>query len=234
MRKIISWLLVFTLCTTNFSVSARFLSVDPVQPNQVSGANFNRYGYSNNNPYRFTDPDGRQSREFNWENQKLGIKPPPRSPDDRLGPAIGVALSGMLIAPAVGFAGPGLATTAADVAMGDALGGASLGVGSTTLYRVVDSVELNSINDLGGFLPAPNGDSVKRFLDNLPDAKALAERFGQKWGNQHVVEGLAPKGVMDASSRTQFSDVPGRAMESINIPNEQLPNVKCVGKVDGC
>ncbi|WP_153064973.1 RHS repeat domain-containing protein [Xanthomonas arboricola] len=37
----------------------RFLSVDPVAADSVLAANFNRYWYANNNPYRFTDPDGR-------------------------------------------------------------------------------------------------------------------------------------------------------------------------------
>ncbi|MCW0216718.1 MAG: RHS repeat-associated core domain-containing protein, partial [Prosthecobacter sp.] len=39
----------------------RFLSVDPVTPYSMSGANFNRYWYANNNPYKFTDPDGRSA-----------------------------------------------------------------------------------------------------------------------------------------------------------------------------
>lgn len=39
----------------------RFLSVDPVTAYTSPGANFNRYWYANNNPYRFTDPDGRQA-----------------------------------------------------------------------------------------------------------------------------------------------------------------------------
>lgn len=38
---------------------ARFLSVDPVKTDQRDGANFNRYWYANNNPYLYTDPDGR-------------------------------------------------------------------------------------------------------------------------------------------------------------------------------
>lgn len=37
----------------------RFLSVDPVTINSGTGGNFNRYRYANNNPYKFTDPDGR-------------------------------------------------------------------------------------------------------------------------------------------------------------------------------
>jgi RHS repeat-associated protein len=38
----------------------RFLSVDPVTANASTGANFNRYWYANNNPYKFSDPDGRE------------------------------------------------------------------------------------------------------------------------------------------------------------------------------
>jgi uncharacterized protein RhaS with RHS repeats len=37
----------------------RFLSVDPVAANSGDPKFFNRYDYAFNNPYRFTDPDGR-------------------------------------------------------------------------------------------------------------------------------------------------------------------------------
>jgi hypothetical protein len=44
--------------------------VDPVGPDPNTGANFNRYSYANNNPYRFTDPDGRLSRGTGWTDQQ--------------------------------------------------------------------------------------------------------------------------------------------------------------------
>lgn len=103
MDRTVLWLVAAALLMFAFDASARFVSVDPVQANPNNGQNFNRYYYANNNPYRFTDPDGRQSREFNLENQKLGIKPPPRSEKDWLGPVIGKALIGVVAAPLAGY-----------------------------------------------------------------------------------------------------------------------------------
>ncbi|WP_240183521.1 RHS repeat-associated core domain-containing protein [Arenimonas caeni] len=40
----------------------RFLSVDPMASDMQNGWNFNRYNYAANNPYKFTDPDGRMIR----------------------------------------------------------------------------------------------------------------------------------------------------------------------------
>lgn len=41
----------------------RFLSVDPVTAYSNPVGAFNRYWYANNNPYRFTDPDGRDASD---------------------------------------------------------------------------------------------------------------------------------------------------------------------------
>lgn len=43
-------------------VAGRFLSNDPVAVDVNTGANNNRYRYANNNPYKFTDPDGRRAK----------------------------------------------------------------------------------------------------------------------------------------------------------------------------
>lgn len=49
---------MLTLVAVSGSAAARFISVDPVQPNMKTGANFNRYWYANDNPYRYIDPTG--------------------------------------------------------------------------------------------------------------------------------------------------------------------------------
>ncbi|HEX7804374.1 MAG TPA: hypothetical protein VF471_16650 [Pseudoxanthomonas sp.] len=51
--------LALPLVLASGTAAARFVSVDPVQADSSNGQNFNRYYYTNNNPYKFTDPDGR-------------------------------------------------------------------------------------------------------------------------------------------------------------------------------
>ncbi len=52
----------------------RFLSTDPIAAYTNPTAAFNRYWYANNNPFRFTDSDGRQAKEMGrwiralWDN----------------------------------------------------------------------------------------------------------------------------------------------------------------------
>lgn len=50
----------------------RFLSVDPVAADTVTGWNFNRYNYAANNPYKFKDPDGRII-ETAWDVFNIGL-----------------------------------------------------------------------------------------------------------------------------------------------------------------
>jgi RHS repeat-associated protein len=58
----------------------RFLSVDPVTAYSNPVGAFNRYWYANNNPYRFRDPDGRQSRSGGSSERYHEDAPPPPPP----------------------------------------------------------------------------------------------------------------------------------------------------------
>jgi RHS repeat-associated protein len=49
----------------------RFLSVDPVTANPNTGANFNRYAYVPNSPYKFKDPDGRYECQASKDQCKM-------------------------------------------------------------------------------------------------------------------------------------------------------------------
>jgi hypothetical protein len=42
--------------------------LDPIGVKTITGGNFNRYNYANDNPYRFLDPDGRYSCKGSSEN----------------------------------------------------------------------------------------------------------------------------------------------------------------------
>ena len=57
-------------------LAGRFMSLDPVTTDANTGASFGRYHYANNNPYRYTDPDGRDP----WYRET----PPPRTAPENL------------------------------------------------------------------------------------------------------------------------------------------------------
>jgi RHS repeat-associated protein len=50
-------------------IAGRFLSVDPVVTDANTGGMFGRYTYVDNNPYRYVDPDGRDKRNDQIEEQ---------------------------------------------------------------------------------------------------------------------------------------------------------------------
>ena len=67
MRKSNLTVLTVSLLLASSAASARWVSVDPVKVNASNGQNFNRYYYAINNPYRFTDPDGRRATVVNGQ-----------------------------------------------------------------------------------------------------------------------------------------------------------------------
>ena len=65
MRNIVHAFLVAMLVLISGTSEARWLSVDPVKAEANQPVTFNRYHYATNNPYKFTDPDGREIRATN-------------------------------------------------------------------------------------------------------------------------------------------------------------------------
>jgi RHS repeat-associated protein len=62
-------------------LAGRFMSTDPVPTDANTGSAFNRFNYAQNNPYRFTDPDGRRSRG-DWVPPYAFAPPPPPTQGD--------------------------------------------------------------------------------------------------------------------------------------------------------
>ncbi|MGH8085511.1 MAG: hypothetical protein ACREPV_09575 [Lysobacter sp.] len=191
MRKTILWLVSVVLVVLAFGASARFVSVDPVQANPNDGQNFNRYYYANNNPYKFTDPDGRQSTsieraidrdvaavargemsqsQFNDHAMARGVG----------GAAAAVVVAAAVAAPAAGMAvlaNPGAIATATEVAAGAAgvtgVAGAGAVAGKITGYT---KHGLNqAISRDGG-----RGVSPKAILSAVKSPIKVAEQAGGK------------------------------------------------------
>jgi RHS repeat-associated protein len=163
----------------------RFLSTDPKGAHENPSKAFNRYWYASNNPYRYVDQDGRESgaafRVVNNLTNGSPVTPPPGSKDDWLGPAIGVGLTTILAAPVAGFgytaimANPATANAlfsgAAEVAMGDALGGASLGSAGVA----ITAEEIVSINRSFGGTSVLSG-QVDTIITNMSYRKGTIEQ----------------------------------------------------------
>lgn len=222
-------------------IVGRFMATDPAGFVEESPISFNRYAYGNNNPYRYLDQNGEFAilvfaavavgtfftlnnavEEYNANDSVMdsGI-----SPEGAKAAAKSLAIDGTISAASAGvasLAGPFIWSIGSKV--GRSLVGKFTNKGGD-LFRVVDDVELADIKNTGTFRTAPGQFEGKQFVDNFDDAQKLQKKFSDFFGgNQTIVRGNAPQSVLDASSRTLFSDIPNGT--AITVPRSDLPLIK--------
>ncbi|MCL1037030.1 hypothetical protein L2750_07675 [Shewanella submarina] len=207
----------------------RFYADDPLAFRDVHS--FNRYAYANNNPYKYVDPDGRASE---LSSELAGISKS-MSPNQRAVVAgVGIGILAAPIAASV-MGDMTLAETgvlAADTLAGDAMGGASLGAGGVTLYRVVSNGELADIVKTGVMRLQEGGMEVKEFVTNLPDAKALQGALQKLFGDaDSIVKVDAPASVMEVAEKIRVSDIPGGVEGAAIRGNEALSKITNIEEV---
>ena len=190
----------------------RFLSVDPVTANGSTGANFNRYWYGNNNPYRFTDPDGRFACEI------LGICPIPDSMKD---PRIVAAdkqrgEDGRRLLTAVGASAGAGAGAALIVETG------IVGVAASTTKQVVTSKPFREIVCAAFSLGRCDGEAIH---------KTSREKPGEVRQEMQRVEDA--KRVSEAATRVERGSVSGAGKADPKGDSLDTKGFQGVFRVDG-
>jgi RHS repeat-associated protein len=144
-------------------VAGRFLSVDPVTTDVNTGASFNRYAYANNSPYKYIDPDGRDSTV---KDGVIKIEPKdqtvPRITLPNTVGATGVSSSSSTFH-TYDVRTPSNLTNAAAVGRGIA-NSPTPGPGN------LPASPSGTVNNAGGIPTAGNTNLVKSFSVNTPDA----------------------------------------------------------------
>ncbi|WP_411850305.1 RHS repeat-associated core domain-containing protein [Stenotrophomonas sp. LGBM10] len=107
-----------------------FLSVDPVTGYDQPVGQFNRYRYANGNPYRFTDPDGRQAAERFVEQHRKDMEAGNGDVYKPLQP-FAIAVTGVMLAPVAAEVGMVALANPAAVATATKIGAGAAGVTGT-------------------------------------------------------------------------------------------------------
>jgi len=180
----------------------RFLSVDPITAYSNPVGAFNRYWYANNNPYRFTDPDGRESgiafKVVNEATHGGPIISPQRSEKDWLGPAIGVSMA-VVAAPAIAFGGlevgmVALANPSTTLSIATVAAEAVAGTSIASSYTGGMANAARALKPNGQLIGVPgSGNSIRMIeggIDKARDVFSQASRGGE------VVQGTTYPGVL--------------------------------------
>lgn len=173
--------------------SGRFVSTDPILPTD-NGEDFNRYEYANDNPYRYTDPDGRM----------FGV-------DD---------LAGFLIGGLVGMGVTAIENKLADkpITAGDMAGSfVQGGIEGVGLVNAPETGGVSAAIVYGGVAGAA-GDATKQVFDKAGDSTAHIDvkeiatsgALGATIGA--VTHGVADTGIPGISSGKNSMNAVGKAV----------------------
>jgi len=207
-----------------------FLSVDPVTAYQQPVEQFNRYRYANGNPYRFTDPDGRQvsdprschdtgscvtaeqAREQVGRDGRLMLK--------LLGGAAGAGVTG-----GVSAEGSAMLSTLANVIRGTSLVGRDFGQAKT--YIESAARDLGPTGGRSGrrtteFEGQGGGAGAAKMFDRLTQGTSAARDGGQlgRLGDGSVVQmssRTTRDGVKETSVRVSSEKTGTRIREVIKV-----------------
>jgi RHS repeat-associated protein len=174
-------------------VVGRFVSPDPVGVDPTSGGNFNRYWYANNNPYKFTDPDGRETAMFHTMPQYQMAAPQltPTQAGIALGVSVGVIAAPLLLEAAVAWLGNAaaantVAINTAEVLFGDAVTTSLVVGGGLTAARIARDALVSELAPLGRKAPA----TVTAGYNVVTGEVAARACGGGKCAEPHVVDAL--------------------------------------------
>lgn len=207
-----------------------FLSVDPVTADANLALLFNRYRYANDNPYRFTDLDGRFGRDclgtlcesYRERGGRLcelvcvseksrstgGLFRRHKTPRSQaaLIESVGGSAETLKLAQETHEA---FATTVIGVVAGGGIGAVEKS-GTTTLYRAVSEMEAISVRATGKFSAGPNSLGGKWLAESLEHAKQWGDLLNGK-GVSKLLEVKLPKPLADQFMRIERLDGIGPA-----------------------
>ena len=183
----------------------RFTGIDPAGFSEGNVQSFNRYAYANNNPYRYVDPDGKESVES--VKYRLATGMVLRNPAGGNGTSFP-----QLMTPVPGYSPAMNGAEAAANVLSLVEGGLALraalkyGIGKLVAksgdnfvdgYRAVSKAEADDIA-AHGFRPNPNGQSMqdKWFSETLEGAEKFKKNYSDL---DEVVKTKVPKDVYDRS-----------------------------------
>jgi RHS repeat-associated protein len=173
--------------------TGRFISTDPKTFDEKNVHSFNRYIYANNNPYRYTDPDGREPGDI----YQRGYAPPPAQifPE----PGLIHVLPEVILFPVV-------ARIASQIASSEA----PLPAEMATFYRAVSQAERKQIERSGQLEVGPNSLGGKWLAESRDAARQWGDALNGK-DNSSIMEVQLPRTQADQLLRVERLDGIGPA-----------------------